>query len=110
MLSQELKLYHNVAVELTEVNGIVLRGNRIRIPRELRSEMLARLHTGHLGISKCRERARQSMWWPGMSTEIGKMIQKCDICNKHKPQRPEPLITSEFPELPWNKLGTDLFT
>ena len=47
---------------------------------------------------------------PGMSTEIGEMIQKCNICNKHNPQRPEPLISSEFPELPWQKLGTDLFT
>ena len=45
-----------------------------------------------------------------MSTEIGEMIQKCNICNKHNPQRPEPLISSEFPELPWQKLGTDLFT
>ena len=110
LLSQELKLYHNIAVELTEVNGIILWGNRILIPRELRSEMLTKLHTGHLGIFKCRERARQSMWWPGMSTEIGEMIQKCDICNKHKPQRPKPLISSEFLELPWQKLGTDLFT
>ena len=96
-------------MEFTEENGIVLRVNRLLIPRELRSEMLVRLHTGHLGITKCWERARQSMWWPGMSTEIGEMIQKCDICNKNKPQRPEPLIPSQFPELPWHKLGTDLF-
>ena len=86
MLSQELKLYHNVAVELTEVNGTVLRGNRILIPRELHSEMLTRLHTGHLGISKCRERARQSMWWPGMSTEIGEMIHVTNT-NHRDPNR-----------------------
>jgi len=104
------KHYRNVAVELTEEDGIVLRGNRLVIPRELHSEMLESLYTGHLGISKCRERARQTMWWPGMSTDIKEMISKCDICNVNKPQRIEPLITSQFPELPWQKLGTDLFT
>ena len=109
-LSPELKQYQQVAVELTEENGILFRGDRVVIPKELHSEMLARLHLGHLGISKCRERARLSMWWPGMSKQIQEMIQKCDICNKNKPQRSEPLITSPLPELPWQKLATDIFT
>ena len=68
------------------------------------------MHLGHLGISKCRERARLSMWWPGMSKQIQEMIQNCDICNKNKPQRSEPLITSPLPELSWQKLATDIFT
>ena len=54
-LSPELKQYQQVAVELTEENGILFRGDRVVIPKHLHSEMLARLHSGHLGISKCRE-------------------------------------------------------
>ena len=109
-LSSELRYYQQVAVELTEENDIVFRGDRVVIPKDLRSEMLSHLHVGHLGISKCQERARLSMWWPRMSTDIQEMIQNCDNCNKNKSQRPEPLITSTFPELPWQKLGTDIFT
>ena len=110
ILSSELRYYQQVAVELTEENDIVFRGDQVVISKDLRSEMLSRLHVGHLGISKCWERARLSMWWPRMSTDIQEMIQNCDNCNKNKSQRPEPLITSTFPELPWQKLGTDIFT
>lgn len=30
-------------------------------------------------------------------------------CRRAGVQRPEPLITSTLPELPWQKVGTDLF-
>ena len=102
-LSLELKQYQQVAVELTEENSILFRGDRVVIPKDLHSEMLERLHLGHLGILKCRERAHLSMWWPGMSKQIQEIIQNCDICNKNNPQRSEPLITFLLPELPWQK-------
>ena len=44
-----------------------MRGGRLVISASLRSEMLALLHASHQGISKTRERARQSVWWPRMS-------------------------------------------
>ena len=43
----------------------------------LRAELLAQLHAGHQGISKSRQRARQSMWWPGMSADLEKMVRSC---------------------------------
>ena len=110
LLSQELKCFQSVAEELTEQEGILLRQHQIVIPKPLRAEMLKRLHESHLGITKCRERARQSMWWPGMSKDIYDLIAKCDVCNINKTPHPEPLIPSTFPCLPWEKVGTDLFT
>lgn len=35
-------------------------------------EMLKILHEDHQDIVKCRARARQSVWWPGMSVHITK--------------------------------------
>ena len=71
--------------------------------------MLDRIHTGHQGITKCRERARQSIWWPGLSKQLEEMVKCCTECCKTQTQRFEPLIPSCLPELPWQKIGTDLF-
>ena len=55
------KPYLLVAAELSVCNGLLLRGDRIVIPLSLQSEILGKLHCGHQGITKCRERARQSV-------------------------------------------------
>lgn len=71
--------------------------------------MLSKIHTGHQGITKCRKRARQSVWWPGISTELEKLVRTCPTCCKAQNQRAQPLIPAPLPELPWQKVGTDLF-
>ena len=79
------------------------------IPSALRLEMLDRIHTGHQGISKCRERAKQSLWWPGLSRQLEELVKNCSTCQKCLNQRREPLIPTALPELPWQRVGTDLF-
>ena len=96
-----IKPYLPVASELTLQGGLLVRGNRIVIPTSLRLDILERLHSGHQGISKCRERARQSVWWPGLGRQLEEVIRSCTKCCKDRPQAPEPLIPSIFPTLPW---------
>ena len=74
--------YYPIAAELSVENGLLMRGCRIVIPPPLRKEMLARIHTGHQGIVKCRERARQSVWWPGMSGELEELVKNCPECTE----------------------------
>ena len=59
--------------------------------------------------TKCRERARQSIWWPGMSTELEKVVKNCVECCKTQKQRHQPLIPSPLPDLPWQRVATDLY-
>ena len=108
-VSQRVKPYFQFSQELVLINGLLARGTRIIIPPSLRQEMLQRLHTGHQGITKCRERARESIWWPGLATELETLVGKCTICIKERQQPAEPLRPSEFPQLPWQKVATDLF-
>ena len=44
-----------------------------------------------------------------MSTQVEDMVKSCRVCIKDKDQPPEPLITSNRPNQPWRKVGTDLF-
>ena len=41
--------------------------------------------------------------------QIQEKIERCDICNKEKTNRPEPMLQSESPARPWQMVGTDLF-
>ena len=108
-LSGAMKHYLNVAPQLSEKDGLLMRGSRIVIPTALRLEMLDRIHTGHQGISKCRERARRSVWWPGLSRQLEELVQNCAVCRKCINQRSEPLIPTVLPQLPWQRVGTDLY-
>ena len=56
-LSDKVRPYYGVAQELSVVDGLLLRGNRMVIPQSLRHDILGKIHAGHMGIVKCRERA-----------------------------------------------------
>ena len=50
---------------LAIVDDLLLYDDRIVIPRGMRLQTLDCIHTGHLDITKCRSKARTSVWWPG---------------------------------------------
>ena len=103
-----LKLYWPVAAELTVQNGLLMRGCRIVIPASQRMEILEKLHTGHLGIVRCRQRANQSVWWPGIGRQLQELVDNCTVCRQHSRNRAEPMISTELPSLLWQKVATDL--
>ena len=95
---------------LSMSNGLLTYDDRIVIPAKMREEILERIHTGHQGITKCRERANLSVWWPGISKEIKAKVESCQFCQQNQPpQRKEPLMTTVLPDRPWQKVSTDLF-
>lgn len=99
-----------VRAELCMSKGLLLRKNRIVIPQTMRKDMLQRLHEGHLGVEKCKRRAREAIYWPGINKDIEEMIEKCDICLRHHyKQVKEPMLVADLPTAPWQKVGTDLF-
>nr|KAG5701917.1 hypothetical protein BaRGS_014982 [Batillaria attramentaria] len=95
--------------ELSVWDGLLMRGDRIVIPYSLRSDMLERIHDGHLGIVKCRERAAHSVWWPKISSDIKDRVGRCRMCTEKRPtQRKEPLLPSTPPQRPFQRIGVDL--
>ena len=100
---------YQVCDEMSVEQGLLLLGSRIVIPSLLRAEILERIHMGNLGIHKCRETARRNVWWPRMSSQIADMVRACRKCHRNRPEHSEPLMPLEFPERPWERIGTDLF-
>ena len=108
-LGSEEKLYLQVAADLTIQQGLLLKGSCLVIPEAMQKTILRKIHEGHQGITKCRERAKQSVWWPGLSKQIEDLVEKCDKCSKERQNRVEPMIPSDVPERPWQTVGSDLF-
>lgn len=94
--------------ELSVQENLVVRGDRIIIPESKRNEILSKLHEGHMGIEKTRQRASRLVWWPGMSAQIKSTVENCIVCLKDKPPATEPLIPTELPNYPWQMVGADL--
>ena len=101
--------YYPFRGEISLQNGLLLKGDRLIIPSCLRLDVLDKLHEGHQGIVKCRERAKASVWWPGLSKQLGDLVQQCTTCAKERYVPPETLMPSALPQRPWQKVGTDLF-
>ena len=107
----DLKHFWPIKNELSVQAGIVFRGNRVIIPHLLRQRVLFELHYGHLGQNKCKGKAREFMYWPGMSTDIDNLVSACEICNKYSAQQQkEPLLPHPIPKHPYDRVGLDLFT
>ena len=110
-VSAEAREYWNHRNELSEYDGILLKGTQIIIPQSMRNEMLVMLHESHFGIEKTCNLAKDVMFWPGMNAQIKDYVSKCGICNEHKSSnQKEPMIPSTISELPWQVVGTDLFS
>ena len=73
----------------------------------MRADILQQLHEGHLGVTKCRERARQSVWRKGMDRQLREFILCCSVCCKEQTQRAEPLIPTPLRDLPWQRVGSE---
>ena len=105
-----VRAYWDVQGELTECDGMLMRGCRVVVPKSLQKETLRKIHEGHQGMARCRLRANFSVWWPGISKQITNFIKSCRKCVKdHKPNK-EPLIPTPLPDYPWQQVGTDLCT
>ena len=106
----QLREFWNIRDEITQYDGILYKGQRIIIPSKMREEMLQRIHVGHLGIEKCKLRAEDTMFWPGINLQIEQMVQTCQICQEHQNQNQrEPMMSHETPSRPWQKVASDLF-
>lgn len=108
-LDESIKPYWGFRGEITVVDGLLLKGDRLVIPSTLRANILEKIHEGHLGIVKCRERARSSVWWIGLSSQIEDTVNSCYICSEARNDSAEPLIPTPLPPRPWQRVATDLF-
>ena len=103
--------YWNYKEELTVQDAVLFKGMKVIVPTSMRPQMIARVHSSHLGPDACVRRAHDVLFWPGMVGQIKDQVQRCEVCNDFLArQQKEPRMTHKIPETPWSKVGQDLFT
>ena len=109
LIPEELAPYWKAKDRFTICDGLLLYNSRIVVPKLLQRETLQKIHTGHLGIEKCKKRTSSAVWWPGVMQQITQLVQNCEVCLKESKPGKEPLISTVIPTFPWQVVGTDLF-
>ena len=108
-VNADIKPYWNARGEFTVHNGLLLHGRQIVVPKVLQKETLTKIHQGRQGVQRCRLRAKQSVWWPSMSQHIDNFVKGCPTCVKDATPNSEPMIQTELPDFPWQRVASDLF-
>lgn len=108
-IGEALQAYYDFRDELITEGDLVFKGAVVVVPAALRKEMMVSCHDTHIGVEGCIRRARESMFWPRMATEMKAYISKCDVCMAHRatPQK-ETMLPHDFTPRPWSKVGADL--
>ena len=75
MVHPSIAPYWNVRHELSEAEGLLFKEQRVIVPRTLRRYILMLIHESHLGVEKCKARARATVYWPDYQTISKKQFQ-----------------------------------
>ena len=112
-LPSKIQPYWTFRKELTIEDGLILKGTRIVVPSMKQAEILKLIHEGHLGLTKCKLRAKDTVYWSGLNDQLEKLELNCQLClkylqSKHK-QPPQMSLGHEIPAFPWTKIAMDIF-
>ena len=88
LVAAHLLPYCKLKDDLCVVDGIVLYQSRIVIPKRERKEVLKRLHASHQGVERTKRRARQTVYWPGISSDIKNTVEVCYDCQERRASLP----------------------
>ncbi|UYV69844.1 K02A2.6-like, partial [Cordylochernes scorpioides] len=106
----ECRLYWPFREEISLHEGLIFKGLRIIIPKSLRVKVLKSLHIGHIGINGTLQRAKESIYWPGVTKDIINQGEKCMICiSNSRSNQKQTIINKEIPKFPWQIVASDVF-
>ena len=76
-------------------DGIVMKEGRIYMPEgDLRREIIQLHHNtpvgGYGGRWKMTELIGRNYWWPGITKEVGRYVDRCNACQRYKNQSKAP--------------------
>ena len=89
--------------ELSIIDGLVLKGTRIIVPKSCCDEVVAKLCEGHFGIERTKFQARDNVYWLLMYKDIEDMVTTCKTCQGSLGGTiKNPVLSKELPLVAWD--------
>ena len=85
-------------------DGLILRGDRVIVPHELRSQMKNRIHSSHMGVGSCLSRAKECLFWPNMNADLTEYIAACSTCRNYETASPKETLRDRSDDAAWTTL------
>ncbi len=105
-----LQPYWALRHELRVVGNFLLYGDRVCVPRSLQNRALHLLHQGHPGIAFMHQRAKNILFWPGVTADTYRFVSQCDVCAScHALPQREPLLQAPPATYPGECVAADFF-
>lgn len=94
--------------DLSIIKEVIIFQDRIVIPLSLQQAVLDSLHEAHAGINATKMLARSYVYWPGLDTEIERLIKSCEHCLKVE-NAPTKNLLHSWPKCdgPWQRVHID---
>ena len=110
-LNDALAPYWNIRKSLVVSDGnVVWYNDRVVLPHTLRLKALEILHSAHQGVSGMEDRARNIVYWPGITKDIQEKRDGCSICCKNAPSQASlPAMIPDIPSTPFESVFADFF-
>ena len=93
-----LKPYWTYRECISLENSLLFKDDRLIIPETEKDQILEQLHHSHYGIKRTQDRAKESVFWPGIVKDIESKVKDCSICQENSSsQTKEVLHSHEVP-------------
>ena len=104
-------VWNEISLLDTEQGPLMVAGDRIVVPKAMRQEIVKRLHASHQGIEKARLAAKESYFWPGITSDLKNAVEQCEACQvMRSSQAAEPLQSVIKPvTAPMQLISADLY-
>ena len=108
-LHESCRCYWNAREHLSIDDSLIVHGCRLLIPTVMRRQVLMNLHESHQGSVRTKQRARLTVYWPGIDNDIDNMILSCKHCQDMLPANvKEPIMSMPSPQRPFQEVAVDL--
>lgn len=89
-------------------SDLVLRNNRIVVPKALKERIVDIAHEGHQGVVKTKQLLREKVWFPGIDRIVERKVKQCIPCQATSVSNlRDPIVMSDLPSGPWINVSVD---
>ena len=102
--------YNKYSEDLSVVDNVPMFGRRVIVPASLRQRVLDSLHSAHQCSVKMQDRAKDAVFWAGITGDIERTRRNCSFCERNAPTQPAmPPLPLASPQYLFQMIVADYF-